>query len=96
LLPNQRNHQRHEGTEWSAGRLNRIHQMDTFNSSSRGSQASNAKLTTVTEKLVRGKLREKQLCIKTSSHQGRALGFPEEYDQAPETCVYSQVTLLNE
>ena len=48
---------------WSAGRLNRIHQMDTFNSTSqRENQVSNAKLTTVTEKQVRRKSLARSNC----------------------------------
>ena len=77
LLPNQHNLQHHKDTERSAGRLNRIHQMDKFNSNSQGSRVSNAKLTNVTKKQIwRKLLRKKKLCTKTCSRQGRALGFP--------------------
>jgi hypothetical protein len=45
-----------------AGRWNRIHQMDKFNSNSRGNWVSNAKLTNVTKKQIWRKLLQKNNC----------------------------------
>ena len=86
-------------SERLAGRLNRIHQMDTFNSHSLECKYPMPSLHLWLRHKSNANPSKKELCIKTQSRQGRVLGVPcktQNCDQAPETFTIFQATILIE
>ena len=80
-------------SERLAGRLNRIHQMDTFNSHSLECKYPMPSLHLWLRHKSNANPSKKELCIKTQSRQGRVLGVPcktQNCDQAPETFIISK------